>query len=179
MSPWRWFALRGVAGGLSSTATNDVTRVLQSHHRGRFAGRQPVAAASPRRAAPPHRRQSGSPNPGAATPTHCPRSGYGACLSLVRASDQDARDQCRHFAAEARRRRLGENDRRQARQEEKFLAWFVPKERIVMGRSGWRETNNRREKVGPSRPQVSLVRTAGGVVPLAHEQEMGFALEET
>jgi hypothetical protein len=80
---------------------------------------------------------SGSRCPWGGTPAHCPRSGYGACLSLVRASDKDARDQRRHFfaAAEARRRLLVENARRQARQKEKrkFLVGFVPKKRIVLG----------------------------------------------
>ena len=55
-----------------------------------------------------------------------------------------------------------ESFRCQARQEEKFLTWFVSKKRIVLGWPGWRETNSRRKRVGPSRPRVSLVRTAGG-----------------
>jgi hypothetical protein len=54
---------------------------------------------------------------------------------------------------------------RHAKKRETFLAWFVPKKRMVLGWSGWRDTNSRRKNVGPSGPRVSLVRTAGGVVP--------------
>src|SRR5262249_24823902 len=48
------------------------------------------------------------------------------------------------------------------KKKETLLAWFVPKKRIVLGWPGWRETNSRRKKVGPSQSRVSLVRTPGG-----------------
>jgi hypothetical protein len=101
--------------------------------------------------------------------------------TIVRASDQDARDQRRHFVAAEARRRLVVTAPRQARQnEKKFLAWFVPEKRIVLWEwSGWPETNNRRKKLVPpdrgSRPPGQQ----GEWFPLPTNWRWVFVLEET